>query len=150
MEAYIGGIEFGFGRDTNNKNISVNIYFSGCSKEPKCPGCHNPHLWIKENGTLMTLTYLEEYIRVQSTLAQALVFLGGEPLDQEAAVLELAVIADVHGMNTYLYTGKEIDEVSEIIKDTIDVIISGPYLREQANPVGIWPPSKNQVITRKE
>ena len=150
MEAYIGGIEFGFGRDTNNKDISVNIYFSGCSKEPKCPGCHNPHLWIKENGTLMTLTYLEEYIRVQSTLAQALVFLGGEPLDQEAAVLELAVIADVHGMNTYLYTGKEIDEVSEIIKDTIDVIISGPYLREQANPVGIWPPSKNQVITRKE
>lgn len=149
MEAYIGGIEFGFGRDTNNKNISVNIYFAGCSKEPKCPGCHNPHLWIKENGTPMTLTYLKEYIEVQSTLAQALVFLGGEPLDQELAVLELAVVADVCGMNTYLYTGKEIDEVSEIIKDTIDVIISGPYLREQANPIGIWPPSKNQVITRK-
>ena len=147
--AYIAAINFGFGKDTNDKHISTNIYFSGCSKEPKCPGCHNSILWNREEGMKVDLEKIKEMIKKQSILSTALVFLGGEPLDQELAVLELADTAKDCGMSTFLYTGKELKEVSNIIRDNIDVIISGPYIEILANPHGVWPASKNQVITRK-
>lgn len=149
MSAYISGFQFGYGEDTNNRCISINIYFSGCSKEPKCPGCHNPHLWNKEDGVLMPFSYIREQIKNRSELAGAIVFLGGEPLDQEFAVLEIAILAQELHLDTYLYTGWEIEEVPETIRNIINVIISGPYIQELANPAGVWPASSNQVITKK-
>ena len=147
MDVYIGNIRHGFGLDTEGKYLSLNIFFAGCSKEPKCEGCHNPELWSKESGILMEISTLLEIIK-SDTLVDALVFLGGEPLDQEQAVIESVKMANKRGLVTYLYTGKEIEEVSDTIKAWIDVIISGPYKPELANPEGVVPASKNQVITR--
>lgn len=148
MDAYIGNIDHGFGLDTNGKYISINIYFAGCSKEPKCEGCHNPELWDRENGRRMPISDIIEIIN-SDAMSGALVLMGGEPLDQEEAVLELAKYANDKGIKVFLYTGKELEEVSEEIKRAIDVIISGPYIPSMANPNGSWPPSTNQVITRR-
>ena len=148
MNIYIGNIRHGFGVETENKYISLNIFFAGCSKEPKCKDCHNPGLWIKENGKLMEVSTLLEIIESDGIIG-ALVFLGGEPLDQEEGLLEIAKYASEKGIKNYLYTGWEYEDIPEEVQKIMDVIISGPYEPELANPEGIIPASRNQVVTTR-
>ena len=150
MKVWIGQIDHGFGTDTDKGYISLNIYFAGCSKEPKCDGCHNPDLWDRKRYFPYELERVVEEIDDNIGFAGAIVFMGGEPLDQEEALIELAIAARERGMVRYLYTGREIEEVSQTLKDIINVIIAGPYIPSMANSLGAWPASKNQTIYRKE
>ena len=59
--------------------IAVAIYFAGCSI--RCSGCQNKSLWEASSGTMMDVDDIVKSI-AQNPLAEAAVFLGGEPTDQ--------------------------------------------------------------------
>lgn len=145
----IGTIDYGYGANTNQNGMSVDIYFAGCSMKPKCPGCQNPDLWNPDDGMQMTLASVKNYIQcsVINGMVKNIVFVGGEPLDQQKAVFLLAQWAkERFGLKTWLYTGHDYKNVPTNIKGIMDVIVSGRYDESQRAEHGAFPASKNQEV----
>lgn len=125
--------------------IAVAIYFAGCSI--RCPGCQNKVLWEAESGTVMSLD--EVVVKIQEhALAQAIVFLGGEPTDQLDFLRALCARIVSDGKEIMLYTGREFEALPDDLIIYIDTIVCGPYRQELH--VGGWPASKNQRVFKKE
>jgi len=142
-------VTLGFGVNTCHEGMSVDVYFAGCSMEPKCPGCQNPELWSDEAGFDMTLASLKNYIKstIVDGAVRHVVFMGGEPLDQQKAVFLAAKWAkEEYGLKTWLYTGHDYKGLPNNIKSTFDVIVSGRYDETQLNEPGAFPASKNQEV----
>lgn len=147
-DVYIAAFTTSFGIN-NSGGISIDLYFSGCSKEPKCSGCHNPDLWERDGECEEDVVFWENIIKKNVALFDSVVFLGGEPISQEPAALELSNFSHRLGLNTWLYTGYEYSELSEKVKQEFDVIIAGPFDKTLLNAPGVIPASSNQIIVRK-
>ncbi len=150
MFAKIRHITDSVGVDTNGEGISRNYFFAGCSFEPKCKNCHNPGLWKAKVEDIVLINVLIADIQktAKNCLATHVVFVGGEPLDQPEVLLQLAIKAQEVGLTTWLYTGYEYDDVPIEIKDTMDVVVAGPY-KESLKTNG-FPGSSNQKIVRRK
>ena len=134
-EVYIARAEIAFGTDTQHTGISYNIFFSGCSKSAKCEGCHNPSLWQRDEDTKIALSIACDSIRQNADMIDAVVLLGGEPLDQPEAVIVLSQVARELGKKVWLYTGRAMAEVSDEIRAVSDNILSGEYTPNMAKIV---------------
>lgn len=114
----------------SSDGIGYEIYLSGCSREPKCDGCHNPELWNYDFGSDLDLNYMSipEYI-------DNVILMGGEPLDRDPRIIhEIVSWAKKSNKNVWLYTSYELDQVFlKLPKETvglIDVIKTGRYIKE--------------------
>lgn len=147
-DVYIHSASLSFGEDTNGEDIAISIFFSGCSKTPPCEGCQNPDLLERDEKTKGTVerwcAVIDEY---STPIVSGLVFLGGEPLDQEPAALDIARYAKSKGLKTWMYTGRISHTLSKEVLEEFDVIVAGPYV-ERLKSEG-FPGSTNQCIIRK-
>lgn len=112
MKAYVAGVEDIAMLETDE--ISYNIYFAGCKK--RCIGCHNPDLWEVHEEQLADIEDIVEGVIKDGTLADCVCIMGGEPLDQYPALVELIVKLREMNMPVWVYTGfteKEIMEVED-------------------------------------
>jgi len=95
MKVWIRRIDESMGTDTNGEGVSLNVFFAGCSKQPKCPKCHNPELWERDDVDEVDIKHL--YTDIENTEAEGfithIVFVGGEPLDQPKALFLAALKA---------------------------------------------------------
>lgn len=152
MRIKLGSIGMGFGANTNNKGgMSVDVFFAGCSMEPKCRGCHNPELWDADGPDVidMNLAQVKNYIQctVIDGAVKNIVFMGGEPMDQQKATFLLAKWAkEFLGLKTWLYTGHKYKNLPLNIKGVMDVIVSGRYDETQKAEPGAFPASYNQEV----
>lgn len=124
-------------------SIAVAVYFAGCSI--RCPGCQNKQLWDRSSGVLMSLDTVCSNIR-EHPLADAVVFLGGEPTDQLEFLKQLCNMTI--GKKRVLYTGREFEWLPQTLHDQLDMVVCGPY-REELHVNG-WPASSNQRICIKD
>jgi len=121
------------------------IWFQGC--DIHCPGCCNPELQAFIPKHLINLNQLIEIISESHQLYQTegVTFLGGEPTLQQHLPALAGGIRQL-GMGVILFTGRQIEQLPEMLIEHCDLIIDGPYLkaeREQhRNLVG----SANQKI----
>lgn len=124
--------------------IAVAVYFAGCSI--RCKDCHNPELWDPKSGEEMSE---EEVIRKvkKNSLAEWVVFEGGEPPDQLDFLIRLCEKITFH--KKALYTGREFEDLSSKLTELLDLIICGPY-KGELYVKGRWPASSNQRAFRKE
>jgi anaerobic ribonucleoside-triphosphate reductase activating protein len=122
------------------------IWVQGCTLA--CKGCWNVELWDQDTGLNMKTTELLELIESEDGL-EGITFLGGEPLEQAPAVLELiGMVRDV-GLSIFLYTGYEISEFDETMQacfDDSDIVVTGRYVNELRNTGLRWRGSENQEI----
>ena len=126
---YIANAQMSYGKETDSGLISLNLFFSGCKKSPHCPGCHNPLLWECDTNCGLSVSEWMEKIECYSALIDAVVFVGGEPLDQMIKMHELARrISTETEYKLYLYTGYETKDIPEMVKSVFDVIIAGPFV----------------------
>jgi len=79
----IGGLQLGYGTEKNDE-ISLNIYVSGCLNNKSCKRheCHNKELQDFNCGKHWTEYLTEIDVIIKSSLIDCIIFLGGEPLDQ--------------------------------------------------------------------
>lgn len=145
---YIVKYDNSFGVDASG-GISINLYFSGCSKTPKCKGCHNPGLWERDLSCVKSVEYWEKIIESNLKLVDSIVFVGGEPTDQEDAALWLSEFSCGLGLETWLYTGYEYNDLSEDVKQSFDIIVSGEFDETLLNSESSIPASTNQKVTRR-
>jgi anaerobic ribonucleoside-triphosphate reductase activating protein len=129
------------------------LWFQGCPL--RCPGCCNPEMLSFEGGTAIPLGDLvgqiEEAARRDSI--EGITLLGGEPLAHAAGAAALAQAVRERGLTVMVFSGYTLEEarclpdpaVAELLALT-DILVDGPYHREQPETRRRWIGSANQRI----
>ena len=121
------------------------LYVSGCNFH--CSGCHNKEWWPLESGRQMII---EEVYAALNADDFNVSILGGEPLMQYPAILELCkLIKERTSKTIWLWTGYEMAQVQKMFGDLIkyvDVIVDGAFKEDLRDTTLPFRGSKNQRI----
>ena len=129
------------------------VWFQGCPL--RCPGCCNPEMLPFTGGTAVPLDDLvgpiEEAARKQGV--EGITLLGGEPLAHAAGASALAHAVKERGLTVMVFSGYTLEEARQLPDPTVaellaltDLLVDGPYLRDQPETRRRWIGSANQRI----
>lgn len=129
------------------------LWFQGCPL--RCPGCCNPeYLPFKGGETFTTETMISNMRASQDqTGIEGITLLGGEPFAHAAPASILATAAHEQGLSVMIFTGYVLEDlqrdanpdVAKLLEHT-DILVDGPYIREQPDSTRRWIGSTNQRI----
>jgi len=129
------------------------VWFQGCPL--RCPGCCNPEFLPFKGGQTKTLREMtHELTRAkEESGVEGITLMGGEPFAHVAGSLALAKVSQQLGLSVMVFSGYTIEElqqrsepeVGELIART-DILVDGPYIREQPDTERRWIGSRNQRI----
>lgn len=121
------------------------VFVQGCKHH--CKGCHNPETWNFDGGYEIAAQDIAEDFKKRSLL-DGITLSGGDPFYQAEACLELLSL--LPGVNVWIYTGFEYQEISETeLAKKADVLVVGKFV-EELKCDGQYFGSRNQKIIRKE
>ncbi len=131
---------------TDGPGLRTALYLQGCNIH--CPGCHNSALWDISEGELIHVEEIWERLKESE---ENISILGGEPLMQYIGLTALCKCIKEHSdKSIWLWSGYTLSHIqqhySEILK-WVDVIVDGPYIKEQADHNLRFRGSSNQHIT---
>lgn len=138
---------------------SLDLYVSGCIAEPHCDGCHNSELFEFGHGEIINDEYINkiiEKIKDFDLLIENIFLYGGEPLDQNLEIVSylLKRIKDETKKTIWLFTRYELNKISQDIKNIVDYIKCGRYLKKYLKDdyfmYGIKLATSNQAIFKKD
>jgi anaerobic ribonucleoside-triphosphate reductase activating protein len=129
------------------------IWFQGCPL--RCPGCCNPEMLSFEGGTPVSLEGLlaEVWRAREENQIEGLTLLGGEPFAHAEGAAALAEGVQAAGLSVMIFSGYTLAELrampdpnaARLLANT-DILVDGPYLREQPEKRRRWIGSANQQI----
>lgn len=129
------------------------LWFQGCPL--RCPGCCNPEMLPFAGGTAMPLADVVAQIEAAAREhgIEGVTLLGGEPLAHAAGAAALARAVRGHDLTVMVFSGYTLEEarrlpdpaVAELLAHT-DILVDGPYLRDQPETQRRWIGSANQRI----
>lgn len=133
----------------NGPGTRAVLWLQGCPFD--CPGCFNPELRDSRGGEGIQVDELIEWA-VSLKGIDGISISGGEPTEQIRALnMFLSEVRKRTDLSVLLFSGRTEKEIHELtggkeLFDLMDVLIEGQYVKELANPPGIWPSSANQNI----
>ncbi|HEY1064863.1 MAG TPA: 4Fe-4S single cluster domain-containing protein [Pirellulales bacterium] len=128
------------------------LWFQGCPL--RCPGCCNPEMLPFSGGVARSLD--DVLAEIDSVAAndsiEGVTFLGGEPT-AHAGSADLARVLQHRGLSVMVFSGYTLPElrtspnpwVGELLAHT-DILVDGPYLKDQPDRTRRWIGSTNQGI----
>ena len=126
------------------------IYCAGCRHQ--CPGCHNPQSWDFSGGRSATTDELMRIIEADP-YTRGVTFTGGDPMYQPEGFAELAsaIRQRTPQKDIWCYTGFTFEQLltnprQRVLLEQIDVLVDGPFLREQRDETLLFRGSRNQRI----
>lgn len=122
------------------------LWFQGCPL--RCPGCCNPEFLSFGGGTLRTVDSLIDQIadaKAEHNI-EGITLLGGEPFAHVDAAAELARAARGLGLSVMVFTGYLLEDLFGALLELTDILVDGPYVREQPDIDRRWIGSTNQRI----
>jgi anaerobic ribonucleoside-triphosphate reductase activating protein len=129
------------------------LWFQGCPL--RCPGCCNPEMLPFEGGTAVPLDALVRQIEeaARDHGVEGITLLGGEPLAHARGAALLAEAVGALGLTVMVFSGYTLEEARELpdpaVADLLartDILVDGPYLRDQPDTRRRWIGSTNQRI----
>ena len=139
------------------KGVCVTFFVQGCSQH--CPGCHNPQTWDFDGGYEFTQDTMDNIIKAlnANNVQRNFCIMGGEPLHPDNLFLTNLVISEVKkkypDIKIYLWTGylyedllAKNEKLLQNILQSIDVLIDGPFIKEQRDITLAMRGSRNQRI----
>ena len=143
----------------------VSLFVSGCRNH--CPGCFNQDTWDFDFGKEFTEIEENEILEgCNKEYISGLTILGGEPLEPENQKVIVELIKKFKEKfpkkTLWMYTGyvldkdllpgqrKYVEGVTELILDSIDVLVDGPFILAERNLSLKFRGSNNQRILDKE
>jgi anaerobic ribonucleoside-triphosphate reductase activating protein len=129
------------------------LWFQGCPL--RCPGCCNPEMLRFEGGTPVSLgmvvAQIEEAARTHGV--EGITLLGGEPLAHARGGAPLARAMRARGLSVMVFSGYTLEQAREMPEPAVaellaltDILVDGPYIREQPDTTRRWIGSTNQRI----
>lgn len=115
------------------------LFLQGCNL--RCKGCQNKSTWDIEKGKLIDSHELALILRKQC-INKELTISGGEPLLQADALIDL--LEELKDFDLCLYTGHQIEDVSDNILKYLKYIKVGPFIEELKTTTKPFVGSKNQ------
>lgn len=129
----------------NGEGVRYVIFTQGCKHH--CPGCHNPETWDFNGGYEVSVDELAEDIR-KHRMIDGITLSGGDPMEQEAECLALLDL--LPGMNVWVYTGYEWEEIADReLAKRADAVVVGKFV-ESLRCDGKHYGSSNQRIVRRD
>lgn len=129
------------------------IWFQGCPL--RCPGCCNPEMLPFAGGQAMPLEeLLADIVAARDEIAiEGITLLGGEPFAHAAGAADLAQRVQAAGLSVMIFSGYTLAELRAMSEPAVgrllsatDILVDGPYLREQPETRRRWIGSANQQI----
>lgn len=125
------------------------LWVQGCPL--RCPGCCNQHMLEFRDAEHLTVSQVAAEVLDSHREAgiEGVTFLGGEPFSQAAGLGELARRVRAAGLSVMVFSGftleqlRRRDDTEPLLAET-DLLVDGPYLREQAVHDRRWIGSANQ------
>lgn len=144
----------------NGQGVCLSFFVQGCPHQ--CTGCFNPETWTF-NGGLPYNKQVKEHILKSinaNGISRNFSVLGGEPLVKENLEMTADVVHAVRqaypNIIIFLWTGYYFEQlpksnsfIKSILND-VDIIIDGPFLKDEKNLNLRLRGSNNQRIWRKE
>jgi anaerobic ribonucleoside-triphosphate reductase activating protein len=129
------------------------LWFQGCPL--RCPGCCNPEMLPFEGGQRRGLDEVLGQVRRAAEVegVEGITLLGGEPLAHAEGAAALAREVRRLGLTVMVFSGYTLEEaralpdpaVADLLAHT-DILVDGPYVREQPETQRRWIGSTNQRI----
>lgn len=129
--------------------IRTTFFCQGCPHH--CPGCHNPETWEFGCGTNMDTETCLKIVK-SNPLCKGVTLSGGEPFAQAESCLELASALKKEGYEVAAYSGYTFETLlagtpaQRALLSVIDVLIDGPFVKEQRSLDLVFRGSANQRI----
>lgn len=124
------------------------LWVQGCPL--RCPGCCNPQMLPFGRGDAVDVAALAAEILATPGI-EGVSFLGGEPFAQPAPLAELARL--VRPLSVMIYTGFTLaelharaDAATNALLATADLVVDGPYVRDEPERARRWIGSRNQGL----
>ncbi|MFN4260502.1 MAG: 4Fe-4S single cluster domain-containing protein [Gemmataceae bacterium] len=128
------------------------LWFQGCPL--RCPGCCNPEMLPFQGGEQRTVADVARAIHAAADQydIEGITLLGGEPLAHVPGATVLARAVRERGLSVMVFSGYTIEEIhalpgpaAELLAWT-DILVDGPYRRDQPETERRWIGSANQRI----
>ncbi len=128
------------------------LWFQGCPL--RCPGCCNPEFLPFAGGEARELAdIVMEINRARRLGIEGITLLGGEPFAHAGGAASLAHEVRRLGLSVMIFSGYTIDEIERLPDPTAawllastDILVDGPYQRDQPDTSRRWVGSTNQRI----
>lgn len=136
----------------NGPGARVSIFVAGCRMH--CDGCHNEELWSFDAGVSFEVGAKRKLLELLAPdYIDGITILGGEPFEpenvRELFDLVLRIRREMPHKTVWVYTGRMFEDL-EILYGPyigeIDVIVDGPFVKEQADVTLRFRGSRNQRI----
>jgi anaerobic ribonucleoside-triphosphate reductase activating protein len=126
----------------------VCIQVQGCPI--RCSGCAVPFTWSTKGGYDVTVSELVQRIS-EGPKVEGITFLGGEPFEQAASLAELGARLKEIGLSVMTFSGYLLDDIRKAnrkdwndLLSVTDLLIDGPFIKEQRDLSRPWVGSANQ------
>jgi anaerobic ribonucleoside-triphosphate reductase activating protein len=126
------------------------VWVQGCPLH--CAGCCNPELFAISGGTPRPTHELADEILATPGI-EGVSFLGGEPMSQVAAVLDVVRRVRRGGLSIMVFTGFTLTELRarkqaevKALLEQIDLLVDGRYQRDMPESRRRWIGSHNQIM----
>jgi anaerobic ribonucleoside-triphosphate reductase activating protein len=124
------------------------LWVQGCAI--RCPGCCNPEMFNARGGRVAAVAELVALVEATAGI-EGVTVLGGEPFEQADGVGAFAEGVRALGLSVMVFTGHVVEElrgradpgVDRLLAAT-DLLVDGPYLRDQPEDGRRWIGSTNQ------
>lgn len=129
------------------------LWFQGCPL--RCPGCCNPEMLSFDGGSRLALPEVVRDLEEAATAhgVEGITLLGGEPLAHAESAAALARAVRERGLTVMVFSGYTLEEARRLFDPAVaellaltDILVDGPYLREQPETRRRWIGSANQRI----
>lgn len=121
------------------------LWLQGCSL--RCAGCWNPDTWSHASRRLLRGS---EVLAEVPEDVEGVTFTGGEPFEQDEALVPLLDGVRARGLSVMIFTGHEFEEISREASRAVlarcDVLVTGRYEAERRSLDLPWRGSRNQRV----
>jgi anaerobic ribonucleoside-triphosphate reductase activating protein len=126
------------------------VWFQGCPL--RCPGCCNPEFLPFAGGQPTPLSALLAQLDQAGDL-EGVSLLGGEPFAHAAGAAALGREVRRRNLGIMVYTGYTLEQIRDLsdpaaaeLLALTDLLVDGPYVREQPEAERRWIGSRNQRV----
>ncbi len=121
------------------------LFFQGCSMN--CPGCQNASTHHKGHGVTFPLKEIIAHVEAECR-NKKLTISGGEPLEQQEALIAILDILKTKGYNICVYTGWSLQRVPMAVRSRVDYLKCGGFDRSRMDSSLMYVGSCNQQMYR--